>query len=413
MIIYGPSQVDYDFDLGPVILSDWFHQEYQTIIQQVESPARFPGYRPMSDSNLINGRGGDAPHSDFRFISGKKHRLRLINTSSEALVVFSIDNHTLSVIANDYIPIQPYDTDFVTLGVGQRSDIIVTAKGDPANSIWMRSNIVKGCAEARNPEAKAAIYYENADTSADPFTTGRPVPEARQCKNDGLDKTVPMYHLTPDTYPGATLNLHMTLQTNGSGVNLWYMNNVSFVADYDCPVLLQAAQGDTVFQRDWNVYNQGSYSSIRLIVYNHNLGAHPMHLHGHDFSVLAEGVGEWNGSIINAGNPQRRDTQQIAGAMDPRVPTYLVLQWNQDNPGIWPFHCHIAWHVSGGMYMQFLERPADVATLAVPQQYYDTCSTWSTWQQTGLANQSASRIKRSDGHEGRSVTERSAPTIQG
>ncbi|KAI1651164.1 uncharacterized protein F4817DRAFT_311993 [Daldinia loculata] len=38
---------------------------------------------------------------------------------------------------------------------------------------------------------------------------------------------------------------------------------------------------------------------------------------------------------------------------------YIVIQWEQDNPGIWLLHCHIAWHLSGGMGWMVLERPDD------------------------------------------------------
>jgi hypothetical protein len=46
----------------------------------------------------------------------------------------------------------------------------------------------------------------------------------------------------------------------------------------------------------------------------------------------------WDGSITNGGNPARRDVQMLPAY------SYVVLQWNQDNPGAWPFHCHIVSH---------------------------------------------------------------------
>ena len=78
-----------------------------------------------------------------------------------------------------------------------------------------------------------------------------------------------------------------------------------------------------------------------------------MHLHGHNFWVLAEGVGKWDGTIVNPSNPQRRDTQLVAaGSLD--APSYLVLEWNVDNPGVWPLHCHIVVHVSAGLLINFM-----------------------------------------------------------
>lgn len=54
-----------------------------------------------------------------------------------------------------------------------------------------------------------------------------------------------------------------------------------------------------------------------------------MHLHGHNIFVLAEGEGDWDGNIVNAKNPQRRDVQMV------RPNGHLVIQWFQDNPGAW------------------------------------------------------------------------------
>ena len=57
----------------------------------------------------------------FNFTSGKSHRLRLINAGAEGLQRFTIDNHTMTVIANDFVPVKPYTTNVVTLGVSYLS----------------------------------------------------------------------------------------------------------------------------------------------------------------------------------------------------------------------------------------------------------------------------------------------------
>ena len=45
----------------------------------------------------------------------------------------------------------------------------------------------------------------------------------------------------------------------------------------------------------------------------------------------------WDGVVTNPTNPTRRDVHMLLAG------EYIVVQWNQDNPGVWPFHCHIAW----------------------------------------------------------------------
>lgn len=59
----------------------------------------------------------------------------------------------------------------VTLGVGQRTDILVKAIGKPTDAVWMRSDISGNCSLSHQPHAFAAIYYESADKTQEPTTT--------------------------------------------------------------------------------------------------------------------------------------------------------------------------------------------------------------------------------------------------
>jgi FtsP/CotA-like multicopper oxidase with cupredoxin domain len=111
-----------------------------------------------------------AEYSKFKFRSGKTHRLRLINAGVEAMQKFSIDGMNMTVIANDFVPIEPYETNLVSLGVGQRADVLVKANGKPTDSVWMRSDISAMCSAGNQRHAKAAIYYEKADTKKLPTT---------------------------------------------------------------------------------------------------------------------------------------------------------------------------------------------------------------------------------------------------
>lgn len=380
MVIYGPLQpeVDYDYDLGPVMISDYFHMSYYKGLEV--SFAKPPQALNVSN-NLINGKGiydcdantetdgnclRGAGLSKFRFRSGKLHRLRLINSGSLANQKFSIDHHEMTVIANDYVPVQPYTTKVVTLGPGQRTDIIVNATGSPTDVVWMRSDIDMVCLQtvATIQTALAAIYYESADSSSTPDTTGTTW-ESRNCQNDPLNQTVPYYQLTPPE-PETVQAVTITVGFNATGFIVMFMNNSSFRADYNDPVLLDANAGQFSFPTERNVYNFGSNSSVRLILKNTYDTVHPMHLHGHNFWVLAEGLGSWDGTVTNPSNPLRRDTHNLQpGTVE--EPSYVVLEWMQDNPGIWPFHCHIAIHASAGMFILVMvcrDRPIRCSSLA-------------------------------------------------
>ncbi|MCJ1387718.1 hypothetical protein MMC18_000561 [Xylographa bjoerkii] len=397
MIIHGPKNVPYDVDLGPILLSDYYHTEYFDIVKEVMAPHSSLVY---SDNNLINGKmnfdcsqpsiGGNctsnAGLSKFRFQTGKTHRLRLINAGAEGMQRFTIDNHTMTVMANDFVPVEPYETNVVTLGVGQRTDVIVKATGRPTDAVWMRSDLSAKCAMAKNPHALAAIYYPSANTSSTPASTATPYDDV-VCGNDNLSTTVPFFRPdTPLSQPATVESIDITIKQNASFVTLWEMNNSSFRADFNSPVLLNASEGSTSFPAEWNVYDFGFNTSIRLIVRNFVGAYHPMHMHGHNFFVLSEGTGAWDGTIVNPANPQRRDVQllQPGSATDP---SHIVIQIDADNPGVWPFHCHIAWHLSAGLYVNIMERPDLITEKQIPSIMQQTCVDWDAYSNSNVVDE--------------------------
>jgi FtsP/CotA-like multicopper oxidase with cupredoxin domain len=246
----------------------------------------------------------------------------------------------------------------------------------------MRSNISAPCSATNQPYALAAIYYDKADTSKAPTSTAWNVPDPGTCANDDLSTTVPYYSISAST-PSTTQHLDINSYINDTNSFLWTLGGVSFRANYNNPVLLLAQQGNLSYPAEWNVRNFGSNTTIRIIVQNPTPASHPMHLHGHNMQILSEGSGTWDGStIVNVNNPQRRDVQLV------RASGYMVIQFEADNPGVWPFHCHIAWHASGGLYANILERPADIKNeYTVPMVVKQTCTGWNEYSNKNVVNE--------------------------
>ncbi|RAL64146.1 hypothetical protein DID88_002039 [Monilinia fructigena] len=99
MIIHGPQTVSYDIDVGPVLLTDWYHPPYFSLVEDVVS-TDINRVLVKSNSNLIQGKGffncstkaaGDTSFCNdknfvpptFRLTPGRKHRIRLINAGTE------------------------------------------------------------------------------------------------------------------------------------------------------------------------------------------------------------------------------------------------------------------------------------------------------------------------------------------
>jgi FtsP/CotA-like multicopper oxidase with cupredoxin domain len=108
-----------------------FHASYETLVEGIMGVVGVSRKPAVSDNNLINGKMnydcslvedgtpcvGNAGISKFRFTPGKSHLLRIINGGSAGLQYFSVDEHDLEVISMDFVPIKPYKTNYITLGV--------------------------------------------------------------------------------------------------------------------------------------------------------------------------------------------------------------------------------------------------------------------------------------------------------
>lgn len=261
-------------------------------------------------------------------------------------------------------------------------DVLVTANaGKPNSAFWMRSNISSICSLSNQPFALAAVYYDRSDTSKAPTSSAWNVPDPGTCTDD-LSLTIPYYTIKPST-PSVTQNLDIDFHFNATGHFLWTLGANSFRANYDSPVLLLANENNFTYPAEWNVQNFGRNTSMRIVVNNPGPAAHPMHLHGHNMQILSEGPGNWDGTTItNGGNPTRRDTQIV------RNGGHMVMQFDADNPGVWPFHCHIVWHVSSGLYANMLESPASIAKfMPIPSTLQKTCKDWTSYSSKDVVDQ--------------------------
>jgi FtsP/CotA-like multicopper oxidase with cupredoxin domain len=276
LVIHGPSEAEYDVDVGPVMLHDYYHAGYHDIVAQLMAPNLTAGV-PYSTNNMINGKmfancanstlpcTPNAPISQFQFQKGKKHLLRLINAGSEGQQIFSIDEHEMTVVSADYVPIQPYTTKSIILAVGQRADVVVEANGD-RDAYFMRSNI-SHCNAALQPHAVAAIYYDDADDNQNPYSDAWDLPENPLCMEAPLDQTVPVKEVAlPE--PDLTIQIIYSMFLNSSAIISFTANNVTFMGDSNRPTLLQANEGNTTFPPARNVQDVGDAKSVRVVAYN-------------------------------------------------------------------------------------------------------------------------------------------------
>ena len=115
---------------------------HNSAFDAIYRPPGGPG--PLNPSILLNGRGNVTRYSGVKSTvepltpytlvfenrtspGPKRYLLRIINTSYLSTFVFSIDNHYLTVVTSDFVPIHPYSNTSILVGIGQRYNVIVTA----------------------------------------------------------------------------------------------------------------------------------------------------------------------------------------------------------------------------------------------------------------------------------------------
>jgi len=421
LIVNGPATADYDEDLGAIFINGWDHH---TADEHWARISNFGVTKNGSDTGLFNGMNtgnctasnatkpdphcvGDGKKFELVFEVGKKYRMRVFNVASEDWVQFSIDNHTLTVMANDFVPIVPYKTSSVRIGMGQRYDIVVEANAPPGD-YWMRSGFEQYCMPNQaGPDNITAIVRYDSESTAMP--TNSSVNGAIM----GLDFCVDEQLTNLEPWMPVDLDMSKVkagIQTQqiapdfieGGKYLRWSINSGSYMwVNWSSPSLGAVISGDVsaIPERN-NVFQvQASQSTnetewVVLVIEDKTpfTGiSHPLHLHGHDFLILATGYEQWTGTTYGwqLTNPPRRDTAQMPAN------GFIAIAWPLDNPGVWALHCHVAWHASQGLGASVVESPALIPGNVKgdwTSQLDPICEAWNAWAPTAPYNQSDSGI---------------------
>ncbi|KAL4880552.1 Cupredoxin [Aspergillus karnatakaensis] len=365
LVINGPATANYDHDAGVVMLSDWTHQTADELfwVAQVSGP-------PELSNVLINGTnvyGGSGERFKLKVERGESYRLRLVNGALDTHFKFMIDHHVLEVIAMDLVPVKPFVVESVSLAMGQRYDVIVHAnQAAIADSFWLRAIPQQACSEIENKDIWGIFYY--GDTPTEPTTS--PFLFNDTCQDEPMDSLIPYVPRTVQP-PDWQENTLATVGRNPQNLFRWFLNSTSMLVYWEDPTLLQIADGDNVYAESSAVIDLPNGDEWVYLIVNTTIPvSHPIHLHGHDFFILAQGTNPWDG-VVKLDNPPRRDTAVLPGN------GYLVMAWETDNPGAWLMHCHIGWHTTEGFALQFVERKEEILSVIDEGELRRQCEKWS------------------------------------
>ncbi|KAH8671702.1 laccase-1 [Xylariales sp. PMI_506] len=393
LILNGPASADYDEDLGVLFLQDWSHIPALTLW------GGKPGGPFTLDNTLLNGTNtftntdGTVSGSKFEMVfeEGLAYRVRLINVATDGIFDFHIDGHNFTVIATDLVPVEPFTVDHLQIHIGQRYDIIIQANAAPGD-YWIRGGWNVNCNKIGNNgdvsgQSTGIIRYD-ASSTADP-TSVDTIGVITTCFDQDRTTLNPIVNIDVTDLAEVVYEALSTSATLEKYV-AWTLNASTLYLNWAEPTLQQVNTGISAYTADENVVTVGDGVSesdwVVLVIDASATKAqinHPIHLHGHDFFILAQAnntVFDGTTDTFNLINPERRDVAVLpAGG-------YLAIAFLLDNPGAWIVHCHIAWHASAGLAMQFVESPSSILTNGALAEWdtdaqlgAQTCDNWNSY----------------------------------
>jgi FtsP/CotA-like multicopper oxidase with cupredoxin domain len=239
----------------------------------------------------------------------ERMRLRIINGSSASQYWIDLGTLTGRIVAVDGHDVHPVAGGRFPIAIAQRLDILLDLPGAGAFPVTAQlegSNRRTGIILA-TPKAAVAKIAQVAPGVA------KPVDNSLEVR---LSSTAPLAPRRPDLAEQIVL-------AGGMKPYRWSMNGEYWPKV--TPLMLTKGQ------------------RVEIDLVNRSMMAHPMHLHGHAFQVIAVNGRPIRGAV--------RDTVLV----EP-MPGSVRIAFDADNPGRWAFHCHNLYHMATGMMTEFRYR---------------------------------------------------------
>ena len=328
---------------------------------------------------LANGRGPQEG-MEYLFNPGEKVRLRLINGGAMTYFNVRIPGLAMTVIASDGQNVRPVEVDELQIAVGETYDVVVEPRGAEAYAIVCESMDRSGMALAMlasHPGARAAVPalrepplltmadmgmnhgsgsggHEGMDHAGD--RTQKPKGSHSM---DGMSmRDVSL--LPPDVEIGPGIDMVSMAPVDKLGdpglglrdvkhrvLNYRMLSALEPNADTRKPSRLLELHLTGNMERymwsfDGRMYNAVSdvpirfawKERVRVKLVNNTMMAHPIHLHGMFFE------------LVNGQPPAHQPRKNIV-TVQPGASATFDLTANE--PGDWAFHCHLLYHMHGGM----------------------------------------------------------------
>jgi FtsP/CotA-like multicopper oxidase with cupredoxin domain len=368
------------------VVNDYYYTDASNLLGDYLVPGN-ENSEPSPDAGLISGTYSQASNyltagdnnNKFRsatyFDPNLNYRIRVANVGFFIPFEFSIDLHTLTLIETDGTLIEPLETDYVDIAVGERYSFFLNRTNTDFDAYWIHARFNQFCLKNANPnlatDVQAIVSYnsvfETPETSQT-WTYSGGTPKCLSFPQDKLrtlNQQVPM-NKNGSTRPDLYVELDVSFTQAADQMTYGFFNQYTWDALSNTSSMHELLFNQ-VFRNVSHVENQQTYNNhqymlnfddrgmiVDFLINNFDDGSHPFHLHGYKYWVLANSDSgsfypnfyEDHPEKLDLTNPVLRDTVGVAPF------GFAVLRFVVDNPGVFPFHCHIGWHIEAGLLLQ-------------------------------------------------------------
>jgi len=310
---------------------------------------------------LANGRG-PKEGLEYLFTPGERIRLRVINGAAQTFFNLRIPGLAMTVIAADGQNVKPVEVDEFQIGTAEIYDVIIQPRAE-AYTIIAESMDRSGMALATlasRPGARAAIPPPRKPPLLDMGDMGMNHGEHGAGHSmDGM-KMRDTLLLPPDVKVGPGIDMVSMAPVDKMGdpglglrdaghrvLNYRMLSALEPNTDTREPSRLLELHLTGNMERYMWSFDGEMYSAVtdkpirfawnervRVKLVNNTMMAHPIHLHGMFFT------------LVNGEAPAHQPRKTVV-IVQPGASAQFDLTANE--PGDWAFHCHLLYHMHGGM----------------------------------------------------------------
>ncbi|XP_020233720.1 laccase-4 [Cajanus cajan] len=375
-----------------IILGEWWKSDVEAVLNQAENSGLPPN---ISDAHTINGhtgpvRGCNSQGYTLHVESGKTYLLRIINAALNDELFFKIAGHRLTVVEADASYVKPFEIDTIFMSPGQTTNVLLTANQGVGKYLIAVTPFMDAPIGFDNVTSIATLRYKTTPPYPKITLTTIPALNATPLTTDFIDflrslnskeypARVPLavdhslfFAITVGLNPcdmcltgtklvSAINNITFLLPTISSLLEAHYYNIKGvFTDDFPAfppivfnytgtqPANIRTNNGTRVYRLNFN-------STVQIILQGTAMIApenHPFHLHGYNFFVVGQGLGNFDPEkdplSFNLVDPVERNTIGVPNG------GWAAIRFRANNPGVWFLHCHLEVHTTWGLKMAFI-----------------------------------------------------------